>query len=130
MFEEEKEKEFVDGVEVQKLPTIGEAYSMKTAKQGRVGTVKQNSGYDATDIARTIVSNKTKYKARSFRKNTLVEVKFNCKRIINYKLATTAMKKAATDCLHNIETAERVNNYLITTVNGITRTLSKKYKDF
>jgi hypothetical protein len=116
------------GVVIEKLPTVGEAYSIKTVKQGRRASLSETVRFQG-DLVTAKIAGKTKRVAgrRALRRDGKDTAAANAKRIINFQFATEGQKTAARLFLQDIEEDRWTRLNLIV---GITRTLSIKYKEF
>ena len=106
-------------MEIIKLPKIGSAVSIKTAKQGRIGNIK-NCTKEITDFTKC----KNGYKLRSFKLDTIEMTIRNCNRILNFNFSTEKQKYYANEFLKKRESR------LIPLIKGIIRTLSLSHKEF
>lgn len=117
------------GVKIERLPTIGEPYTLKTRKQGRVGSIYDNIKDDLTRYTKDHVNESKQGKTRGVRIDKSVWLN-NAKRIIAYPNASKSQKAAAQRLLNLMDKEGVELRAAITLVQGITRTLSRRYRDF
>jgi hypothetical protein len=122
-----KEDDTYEGVVIERLPTIGEAYSMKTISQGRVGNIYENCMSEPLLVRKG--RGRVAIGHRSLRADNTATLVFNANRIIKFKHATPRQVALAVKLLGLIESKAIFANEA-KTVFGITRSLSKKHKDF
>lgn len=119
------------GVVIEKLPTIGEAYTLKTIKQGRQVSVSDvlHCRTDALVIKTNgMSSNVVGY--RNHRKVDTTVLVHNAKRILKFDKATPSQKMTAERLLKIIEAGGKDFFNYPKTIQGIVRTLGKKYREF
>lgn len=117
------------GVKIERLPTVGEAYILKTMKQGRVGSIYDNVKVDLTRYTKDQANQSKLAKTRSLRADKGSWLN-NAKRIIAYPSASKSQKAAAQSLLNLIAKEDTELQAAITLVQRITRTLSRTYRDF
>jgi uncharacterized transporter YbjL len=100
--EEEKED-----VEIEYLPTLGEAYSTKTIKQGRKLKTQQEKIFDDI-MSGSFTRSSTSRSLFSKRRSTLSlnDYKVMCARIIRFEKSTEKEKEVARKLIEHINTRE------------------------
>jgi hypothetical protein len=117
------------GVVIEKLPTVGSAYSLKTIKQGRRVSIKETVNFQGDIATVKETGSHRNVGRRNLRKDNLSVLLYNAKRIVNFKHSTEKQKAAAQYMLEQHEKGI-IHFGTINTVKGIIRTLSKQYREF
>jgi len=133
MQREDNEPTYIDGVLVEKIPTMGEAESIKTIKQGRnksLKTIATNITY--ADLARKEGTNILGRKA--YKGNTISMTRVLCNRILKFDKSSAGQKKLCYAWLNRIDREEK-NFYsdsisLARKIQNINRSLFRKFKEY
>lgn len=117
-------------VEIEKLPLMGKPESIKTARQGRIGTLKQAT-QDQTKSEATKSSDGQK-RFRGYRNPTIDMTRILCNRILKFPKTREYQKEICQKWLDMINNEEfgAQSLSLAKKIAGINRTLFKMFKEY
>lgn len=114
--------------EEQKPKPPGAPLSIKTAKQGRRESLRSILRDDPFNMTKD--SRNGRLKKRCYRRDGAGVVLSNCRRIIRFPRSTEKERAAAQLYIETFEQGKSIHFKFTALIQGITRKLSRMYKDF
>lgn len=122
----EQKDEYINGVKIERLPTFGEAESVKTIKQGRRVAMRHYRKDNAM--------NQDGYTLKGTKKrspyNSQKQTKILCKRILKFNKTSSKQRAVVEKALASFESVEMFNHMELKIIAGINKFLCLRHKEY